>query len=154
MKKSSGIWALVADSGKARIWSLQRHPPEFREILELDSPTRSSPSRDLISDASGRSHHVRGPGSHVREPRISAHELGENRFVEALLERMSRASRSGQFEALVLAADPRTLGFIRNRMGKNLGSKVILELNLDLTGLSDDRLEKRLRQALEWPPAR
>jgi protein required for attachment to host cells len=96
---------------------------------------------------------VRGPGSHVREPRISAHEQGEHRFAGKLLERVTRASQSGEFEALVLVADARTLGNIRRQMGKSLRRQVILELSLDLTGLDSAKLEKRLRTALDWPPA-
>lgn len=151
MNKSLSTWALVANGGRARLLSLQRHPAEFRELLKLDSPTRHSPDRELVSDASGRSHHVRGPGSHVHEPRKSAHELGEQHFVCELLERVTRASRSGDFEALVLAADPRTLGQLRTQMPADLRQKVILELNRDLTGLNTEKLVFRIRNALAWP---
>lgn len=153
MNPSPVTWALVSDGGKARILSMKRHPPDFREVLALDSTTRRRADRDLVSDASGRSHHVTGPGSHVREPRVSAHDQAEERFVAEVLETLSREAESGSFDSLVVAADPRTLGKIRNRMDRPLRSKLKLELNLDLTGLSPGQLEKRMRQALNWPPA-
>ena len=151
MKNSLNVWALVTDGGKARILSLQRYPAEAQEILETNSPTRHKPDRDLVSDSSGRSHNVRGPGSHVREPRNSAHDLGEQRFVSNLMKRVLRASQSGEFESLVLVADPTTLGNIRRQMSTALRQMVILELNRDLTGLSKENLVKRLREALAWP---
>ena len=98
MNRSPVTWALVSDGGKARILSMKRYPPEFREILTL-----------------------------------------------------SREAQTGSFDSLVIAADPRTLGKIRNVMGRQLREKLALELNLDLTGLKKDRLERRLRAALDWP---
>lgn len=145
--------ALVTDGGKARILSMKRYPGEFQELLKIDSPTRHKSDRDLVSDASGRSHHVRGPVSHVRERRSNAHEQGEIRFVGKLLDRVAHVSASGMFESLVLVADPKTLGIIRRQMDRNLQQKVTLELNLDLTGLANLELEKRLRAALGWPAA-
>ena len=154
MNHSSDTWALVTDGGKARILSLKRYPGEYRELLEMDSPTRHSPSRDLESDSSGRSHHILGPDSHVHEPRKSAHDQGELHFTHELIERLSREAQAGKFKSLVLVADPRTLGKIRDRMNKSLRQKVILELNLDLTGLGGDKLNQRLRKALGWPTAK
>ena len=154
MNQTYDIWALVIDGGKARILSLKRYPPGYRDILEMESSTRQSPSRDLQSDSSGRSHHVRGPGSHVREPRISAHDLAEIHFTDQALDMMRQAAQYGEFKSLVLAADPKTLGNIRRRMGKMLSRKVILELNLDLTGMGSDKINKRLRKALGWPAAK
>lgn len=153
MNRSPAMWALVSDGGKARILSMKRHPPEFRELLAMDSATRHRSDRDLVSDASGRSHHVTGPGSHVREPRVSAKDRGEEQFVADLLERLAREAQSGAFDSLLIAADPRTLGKIRNRIDERLRSKLTLELNLDLAGLNSRQLEKRLRKALDWPAA-
>lgn len=151
MVNPTAAWALVTDGGSARIMSMKRYPPQFHQIYALDSLTRQSPSRELESDARGRSHHIRGPGSHTREPRMGAHDLAERRFVADLLERLDREVASGALEALVLAADPRTLGTIRKHMSRKLPDRVVVELNRDLTGLPADKLERRLREALDWP---
>lgn len=154
MGKAPDTWALVTDGGRARIVALKRHPAEFEEIVEWTSPTRHRSSRSLESDASGRSHNVKGPGTHVREPRSNARDQEEQRFIEKLLERLAQAQGAGEFGSLVLVADPRSLGRIRDQISNGLRQRVVLELNLDLTKLDSRDLQNRLREALGWPPAK
>lgn len=152
MQKPPDTWALVTNGGRARIVALKRHPAEFEEIADWASPTRHSPSRALESDASGRLHRVRGLGTHVLEPRTSARDQEEQRFIEKLLERLAQAQDAGEFESLVLVADPKSLGRIRDQISNGLRKRVVLELNLDLTRLDSGDLQNRLREALHWPP--
>jgi len=151
MTRSPVTWALVSDGGKARILSMKRHPPQFQEVMSLESAFRQRADRDLVSDASGRSQQDFGPVSHVYEPRVSAKDQEEERFAREILERLSREARSGSFDTLVIAADPRTLGKIRSTIDRPLRDRLVLELNLDLTGLKPAELERRLRAALDWP---
>ena len=70
----SKYWVLVANGGQARVLELRRKPYEFRQVAELQSETRRVPSRDLVSDGSGRSYHVQGPGSHAKQQcQVRAH---------------------------------------------------------------------------------
>jgi len=151
VNKFTETWALVTDGGRARVVALKRHPAEFREVRKFQSPTRQQPSRSLEDDASGRSHHVRGPGSHTHEPRVSGRDQEEQRFTAKVLELLSQAAQAGEFQSLLLAADPRSLGNIRTQMDEALRKAVVKELNLDLTRLDTKKLESRLREALGWP---
>ena len=58
---SSKYWILVADSGHARILELRIKPKEFHQVQELVSESQHLSSRDLVSDASGRAFHAKGP---------------------------------------------------------------------------------------------
>jgi protein required for attachment to host cells len=141
-------WVLVANGGRARIIEMSRKPGEFRELQYLESPSIHLTSRDLVSDASGRSFHVRGPAGHSKPARSDAHDLGEKQFARDLVQRLERAMHAGKFDRLVITADPRTLGTLRKALSADLAARLEHEMNLDLTGLPPRKLEAKLRSVL------
>ena len=147
---TSRYWVLVADSGKARILHVKRKPPEFGEVQVLVSATQHQPSREIVSDASGRAFHVQGPSSHVKQPRSDAHDRAEQQFSLMLVQKLEKAAELGAFDQLLIIADPKTLGRLRRQMSKSLASRISDELNLDLTGLPLNKLEPRIRAILGW----
>jgi protein required for attachment to host cells len=141
-------WVLVANGGRARIIEMSRKPGDFRELQYLESPSMHLTNQDLVSDASGRSFHVRGPAGHSKPARSDAHDLGEQQFARSLVQRLERALAAGRFDGLVIAADPRTLGTLRKSLSRELAACLTLEMNLDLTGMPARKLEDKLRSAL------
>jgi protein required for attachment to host cells len=139
---------LVANGGRARIIEMSRKAGDFRELQYLESPSMHLTNRDLVSDANGRSFHVRGPAGHSKPARSDAHELGEKQFARRLAERLERALQAGRFDRLVITADPRTLGTLRKALSPDLAARLDLEMNLDLTGLPARKLEAKLRAAI------
>jgi protein required for attachment to host cells len=146
----SKYWVLVADSGNARIFELRRKPAEFHEVQKLVSESQHQPSRELMSDASGRAFHVQGPSSHSMVPRSDAHDRAKYEFCRKLVGKLEQAANMNAFERLAVFADPKTLGRLRQHMSKPLSARVTDELNLDLVGLPLDALEQRIRAALGW----
>jgi protein required for attachment to host cells len=147
---SSKHWVLVADSGQARILELQNRPYEFRQVQELVSESQHQASRDLVSDASGRAFHNQGPSSHAIQPRSDAHDRAEQQFSLTLVRKLEKAADLGAFDHLLIIADPKTLGRLRQQMSKSLANRVCDELNLDLAGLPLNKLESRIRTILGW----
>lgn len=147
---ASKHWVLVADSGQARILELQNRPFKFRQVQELVSASQHQASRDLVSDASGRAFHVKGPSSHAKQPRSDAHDRAEQQFSLMLVRKLEKAAELGAFDQLLIIADPKTLGRLRRQMSKSLASRVSDELNLDLAGLPLNKLEPRIRAILGW----
>jgi protein required for attachment to host cells len=150
MNRQPKHWVLVADSGQARILELQRKPYEFRQVSELVSPSQHQPTRELVSDACGRSFHVQGPGSHVKLPRSDPHDQAEEAFVESLAGTLDKAVRLGAFDDLVLIADPKTMGRLRREMSRAVAARVTQEHTLDLVGMPLNTLEPRVRAVLGW----
>ena len=148
---SSKYWVLVADSGHARILELRKKPRELRQVQELISEGQHLSSRDMVSDASGRAYHVKGPSSHSKQPRSDAHDQAEQAFSRMLVEKLEKAANLKAFEHLVLIADPKTLGRVRQQMSKSLSGMVTDERNLDVVGLPLDSLQKKVRSLLNWP---
>lgn len=148
---SSPYWVLVADSGRARIFELRKEPAEFREVQKLVSESRHQTSREMVSDASGRIVNAQGGRpSHTMQPRSDAHDLAEQIFSRKLSEKLEQAANRNAFEHLVVIADPKTLGRLRQHMSKTLSARVMVELNRDLVGLPLDSLEERVRAGLGW----
>ncbi len=148
---SSKHWILVADSGHARILELRKKPKELRQLQELVSESRHLASRDMVSDASGRAFHVKGPSSHSKQQRSDAHDQAEQAFSRMLVRKLEKAANLKAFEHLVLIADPKTLGRVRQYMSKSLSGMVTVERNLDIVGLPLDSLQKKVRSLLNWP---
>ena len=150
MNPKAKYWVLVANSGQARILEMQRKPYLFQEISELTSEAQHLTNKDIVSDASGRVYHSQGPGTHSMKPRSDPHEQAEEQFSRGLAQKMDKADRLGRFDRLLVVADPKTLGRLRQQMTRSVGSKVAEEVSLDLVRLPLNQLEPRLKQVLGW----
>ena len=84
-----------------------------------------------------------GPAGH-RPPESSAQETDEATFAKQLAKELYRRAQAREFEALVLIADPQTLGQIRPSLHKEVTSRITLELAKTLTKASIKDLEKAL----------
>ena len=150
MNTKSKYWVLVANSGQARILEMQRKPYEFHQVSELVSETQHLTNKEIVSDASGRVYHAQGPGTHSMKPRSDPHENAEEQFSRSLARKMERAARLGRFDQLLVIADPRTMGRLRQQMDRSLAGRVADEISLDLVGLPLNQLEPRVREVLGW----
>lgn len=72
------------------------------------------------------------------------HQTDEATFAKQLAHRLFTMKEAGNFQALVLAADPRTLGELRQTMHKTVEASIVRTLNKDLTGHSTGDIEKAL----------
>jgi protein required for attachment to host cells len=143
-------WIVVADSGSARILEMHRKGAECKEVHRLESETQHKPTRELVSDSSGRAFNAKGPGSHAKAQRSDAHDLAEQNFIRKLVDKLDLAAGLGAFAHLVVIADPKTLGRLRRGMGKSLKAKLKDEWNVDLVKEPLDLLQKRVRARLGW----
>ena len=150
MNPKAKYWVLVANSGQARILEMQRKPYEFHQVSELFSETQHLTNKEIVSDASGRVYHTQGPGTHSMKPRSDPHEQAEEQFSRGLAEKMEKAAQLGRFDQLLVVADPKTMGRLRQRMNRSLAGKITDEVALDLVGLPLPQLESRLRDVLGW----
>jgi protein required for attachment to host cells len=150
MNPKARIWALLANSGQARLVEMRRKPYEFRQVAELESEAQHLTGKDLVSDASGRVYHTQGPGTHAMQPRSDPHEQAELQFTRDLAAKLEKAAHLGRFDLLVIVADPKTLGRMRGLLSKALAARVADEISLDLVGLPRNQLEPRLKKLLGW----
>jgi len=143
-------WVLVADSGQARILELHRKPYAFRLVSERVSESQHLTTRELVSDAAGRTLRAQGPGSHAMPPRSDPHDRAEDEFVRSLSHTLDKAVRRGAFDDLVILADAKTLGRLRRHLSRGVVARVTGEHRVNLAGLPLTTLEPRVRDILGW----
>lgn len=61
-----------------------------------------------------------------------------------LAETLYKMNQAGGYQALVLVADPQTLGQFRDAMHKTVGASIVLTLDKDLTNHSVRDIEQAL----------
>ncbi|WP_395019405.1 host attachment protein [Dongia sp.] len=136
-------WLVVADGQRATVYH-NSGPGKGLEIIRgLGGHQEVPPSREIVSDAPGRNRGV-GGGAAPMDGGANPHELEEKRFTESLAEEVNRAALAKQFDRLILAAPPRTLGILRKSLSSHATGRVIAELDKDLTKASRDDLAAQI----------
>lgn len=87
-----------------------------------------------------------GPSGN-RPPEASAQETDEATFAKQLAHHLYSKAHDGEFDHLILVADPDTLGEIRPILHQEVTRKITLELAKTLTNSSTDDIEKTLTAA-------
>ena len=106
---------------------------------EQDNP----PIRDQATDAPGRSISSVGSARSAMEP-TDFHQIQEDRFAAEAAELLRKRALSNDFEALIVAAPPRTLGEMRKHYHKEVQLRLIGEVSKELTGMPLPQIEQAL----------
>ena len=107
----------------------------------------SAPAGNIALSAEGelKPAHLTGEGPSGKIPsEQSAQEIDEATFAKQLANELNRRSHENEFAALVLIADPQTLGQIRPLLHKEVKAKLATELAKTLTHASVADIQKSL----------
>lgn len=129
-KVPHNAFIIVADGAGARFFRNTAH--DFDVTLKADGELHPT---NLESD---------GP-SGKRPPESSSQETDEATFAKQLAKELYRRAHQGDFDALVLIADPQTLGQIRPLLHKEVKSRLVAEHGKTLTKASIADIERTLR---------
>ena len=120
---------VVADGAGARFFRNTGH--DTKVTLSADGEFKPT---NLLDD---------GPAGH-RPPESSKQETDEATFAKQLAKELYRRAHSGNFAALVLIADPQTLGQIRPSLHKEVQGRLVREVGKTLTKSSIADIQKAL----------
>jgi len=144
---SHGTWVVVADSETALF---------LRNVTDADAPhlvvvgkeTQVNPPNR--AQGAGRPGRMADTGARQRSALDDTdwHELAKDRFAADLAERLHAYARDGAFRRLVLVADPRVLGALRQDLHREVASRVVAEIDSNLTHLPVDKIEAHVSRAL------
>ncbi len=142
-------WVVVADGQHATVYH-NDGPNKGLQVVDGLGGHRDGPrSHDLITGSAGRSQGSAGAhGASAMTPRTDPHEQEEARFTEHLAGEINHAALEKQFDRLILAAPPRTLGILRKSLSSHATERVIAELDKDLTKSSHDDLAAHVESHL------
>jgi len=111
------------------------------------SSTQSGPGSPQI--AQGGSMHARGQGAQFAPSRgtmdeVDFHQMEENRFAAEVAAQLNKRALAGSFDNLIVAAPPRTLGELRRHYRDEVKSRLICEIDKDLTSHPVPQIEQAL----------
>lgn len=152
MNLEHDTWVVVAD-GEKYLLLRNKGDKEFMnlEVVDHDAST-NPPARELATDRAGRQQDAKRKGNGGVESwgksamqETDWHRVEENRFAEDVAEKLLGLSTAGQFRHLLVIADPRSLGTMRNAYGDRLAPAIIGEIDKDLTNLPLDKIEASIK---------
>lgn len=143
MKKAK-LWVVVADGSSARILSRRAEDGRLETVETLaSSEARDKPS-EQGSDRPPRGKASAGTHRFGIEDSPDLQEKAKAAFSTTLAARLDAGAGGGDFDALVVAAPPRTLNALKERLGATAAGAIIREVTKDLTELPDHEIEHRL----------
>lgn len=134
MQLAHGLWLIVADGAKFLVLENRGDAafPAFEVIGSEHAP--NPPSRAQGTERPGRLADTPAYARSALEP-TDWHRIGEERLARVLADKLEAWARAGRFAALIIAADPRTLGRLRPALGPETRARLNATLGRDLTGL-------------------
>lgn len=145
---------VVAGGSRARFFTLNevefpemQSGPNLCEVNDLVNPEQEAQGNDLWSDSkAGRNRGNAGGGTHGYDDHRAQHEDEyERRFARDIAREAARLIEKSSTRQLVLVAQKRILGFLRNELDTLIKAGVeIRELAKDLTKLSPLELHEHL----------
>jgi protein required for attachment to host cells len=142
----STTWILVASRDEARVFS--RQGAELTLTLEIDvgNPAGRLKNSDIDSDRAGRSTDNRMHARHAYSSEVEPRDHLLHAFYTETLNTLRLAYIQGRFDDLVVVAEPRLLGVIRQRLPEMLREVVTREIPKDLSFASPQQLATRVQR--------
>jgi protein required for attachment to host cells len=147
--KTGKTWVVVADGARARIFQHEAKAGALKPVFDHDflGPSRVHTS-DIVSDKPGE-----GRGGGLSAPRAMAaptdwHRNAKHEFARNMARVLDDAATRNEFARLVLVAPPQALGDLRECLNKTTRSRVVSEVNKDLTTLNTREVPEHLRHIL------
>ncbi|MGY4395851.1 protein required for attachment to host cells [Sphingomonas sp. UYAg733] len=143
MQISHNAVVLVAD-GRKMLFLRNQGDAAYPNLVVENAVEHVNPSDgDQKTDLAGRSSSSVGGGQNSMQE-VDFHQQEEDRFAAETAGLLQRRALANDFESLIIVAPPRTLGELRKHYHKEVSSRLIAEVDKDLTGHPIDQIEKVL----------
>lgn len=140
-------WILVADTGRAKLFSTELRENEWSLVNEFEHPEGREFSREISpSSPPGRMQQGKtaGGGHTAFEPRTTPKEAEADRFARHLAEYLEKATANRDFDYLVLVAPPHFLGILKGTLGRQAAKQLRTTVDKDLSMLAPAEIRERL----------
>lgn len=144
----SGTWILVADSARARLFSVSAGATGLEEIGDFINAAARTPGHDLEHAQPARVHDRFGDNRHAIDARTPPRVKAAAQFAEVLKSALERGQAGLRFRHLVLIAPPRFLGVLNSTLGARLGETVRLRVSKNLTRRAANEIAEALPRRL------
>jgi protein required for attachment to host cells len=137
-------WVLIADSSRARLFSVEKALAPLREIRAFVNPEGRARNRDLVSDRQGRSP---GNGPNM-DYEVTPKRQQARVFAKEISEHLKSGRVGGLFRKLYIAATPSFLGLLRGKLDARTADLVVDTVSKDLTQLEPKQIRRHLPERL------
>lgn len=136
-------WVVVCDARKALFLRNEGDAifPNLKVEQANEAPANPR-NAEWVTDRPGRTQNVTGPTSATGA--ADHHALAEAQFADTTMSAMETLHRGGRLRGFALAAPPRMLAALRERMTDRLRASVIAEVDKDLTKHPVHEIERLL----------
>jgi protein required for attachment to host cells len=138
-----GTWVVTADRAGARLIARNRDKPEGYDLIEeVAHPEGRLRDSELETDRPGRASERGGGIGHAM-----AHDHVAVTFARSIAAKLQHARTDGLFDRLVLAAEPRFLGMLREALDVPTTKCVVGSVSKNLQRVSLGDLDRHLNHA-------
>ena len=144
LKFGQGDWIVVCDGARALLLENsgdEKFPNLKTERVFVDE---NPPTHEQGSDRPGRAFKRAGTNLRSGVGDTDWHDLEEHRFAQRVAAALEGLVRERKVKALVVVAPPRTLADLRQAFHADVKSRIIAEIDKDLTKHSVYEIEKHL----------
>ena len=139
----SKTWILIAHRGGARLFENAGPGKGLQLVEDIPHPEGRLKNGEINADKPGRAFDSFNRRHGVSQEHDATDQVSLM-FAKQLCTRLEKSRTGNQFEKLVLVAEPRLLGELRNAMDKHTAALVSATLDKDLSGVESRDLAQRL----------
>ena len=140
-------YILIADGARARLLLSEGRGKPLAEVPGSEQAQDIRPDRELSAERPGRVHESATVERHAIE-RDDLHRREKERFAQALADSLDRRLAAGEYDRVVIAAAPETLGTIRAALSERVRAVVLGDIAKDLTKLPNPQIRTHLGDRL------
>lgn len=137
-------WVVVADSSHARIFRTEGFDGHLVEVEALAHPEGRLHETNLTTDIPGRTFDSHGQGRHAMEEETPPKRHEAIQFAKRIGGLLESARNAGSYDTLVLVAEPRFLGLLRENLSRETNKLVELAIDKNLVRQTPEAIRERL----------
>ncbi|MGE0081138.1 MAG: host attachment protein [Thiohalomonadaceae bacterium] len=137
-------WVVVADSSRARIFRAEGLDGRLVEVEVMAHPEGRLHEASLTTDLPGRAFDSHGQGRHAMEEETPPKRHEAIQFAKRIGGMLEGARNAGNYDALVIVAEPRFLGLLRDNLSRETNKLVELAIDKNLVRQAPEAIRERL----------
>ena len=145
--KTIRTYILVADGARAHLLLSEGRGKPLIEVPGSDIRIDLKPDHELSAERPGRVHESANVSRHAIE-RDDLHRREKERFAQSLAEGLDKRLANREYDRLVIAAAPETLGVIRAALSDKVRAVILAEVAKDLTKIPNPQIRPHLGEDL------
>lgn len=142
------IWAIVAESSRARIYELEGPSSSIKELEDLVHPESRLHEQNLTSDLPGRGMDDMGSGHHAMSDKTDPKDQEAINFAKSISHLLESARVENKFDKLVVISEPSFLGLLRKHLTNATSQTVAQEIGKNLVRHKPEEIRKHIDRSV------